>query len=106
MSGLLSLFETIRFILTTENGDYLSTEMEYLGIYPEVMLAEQEVPAPAIDTFIPYPTSGGSGFSKWYQCVECGLWFRESQMVTYKGQRYGIPCGDSRDITQLSSRGK
>lgn len=67
---------------------------------------EGDLPLPIADTFTPYPTSGGASFLKWFECVECGLWFKESETVTYKGRRYGVPCGCSRDISQLASRGK
>lgn len=33
-----------------------------------------------------------------YRCVVCGLAFKESDVILFRGKPYGIPCGDDRDI--------
>lgn len=50
-------------------------------------------------------TSGGQVFERRYACVACALVFKESEMVLFRGKRYGKPCGCSKDIAQLSQRG-
>jgi len=36
-----------------------------------------------------------------YECVACGLSFRESDIQWYKGKPYGVPCGCNKDIPSL-----
>jgi hypothetical protein len=51
------------------------------------------------------PVPGGRTFEKSYECVLCRLIFKERDTVTFRGKRYGVPCGCSRDTIQLASRG-
>ncbi len=50
-------------------------------------------------------TRGRFSFKRWFICDVCGLEFREDKVRKYKGAVYGIPCGCSKDIAQLSRRG-
>lgn len=54
---------------------------------------------------IPLPTeviaAKGHSFEKTEVCPVCGLPWKESQFRTYKGRRYGVPCGCYGDIEQL-----
>lgn len=65
-----------------------------------------DAPMPIVDTFEPDPTKGSYSFSKWYNCVVCGERLAEKDTTVYRGKRYGITCGCSRDIVQLASRGQ
>lgn len=51
-------------------------------------------------------TKGSKQFKRSYDCVVCHLTFREDQVTMFRGKPYGIPCGCSKDIAQLISRGK
>lgn len=46
----------------------------------------------------------GQKFEKTYRCTACSLTFKESQFQTYKGKRYGIPCGCYKDIARYARR--
>ena len=50
-------------------------------------------------------TRPGFRFRRYYECTKCHLSFREDEVTLYQGKPYGIPCGCSRDIAQLISRG-
>ncbi len=60
---------------------------------------------PIVDTFEPEPTKGSYSFQKWFSCIVCGERLPENKTVMYRGKRYGVPCGCSKDIVQLSRKG-
>lgn len=45
-------------------------------------------------------------FRKWDRCYSCGIEFPEDELMEFQGRKYGVPCGDYKDIPQLASRGK
>lgn len=51
-------------------------------------------------------TSGPFRFERSYECVKCHLGFKESEVVMFRGKPFGVPCGCSRDIAKLISRGR
>ncbi len=36
-----------------------------------------------------------------YSCYKCGLTYRESKMVNFRGHYFGIPCTCFRDIKDI-----
>jgi hypothetical protein len=46
----------------------------------------------------------GPHFERMERCVECGLSFRVSEMVKYRGKYYGIPCDCYKDIESLARK--
>ena len=52
------------------------------------------------------PTRSGVSFEITHECVKCHLQWKESEMVVLNGKYYGRPCGCSKDIPQLLSRGR
>ena len=56
-----------------------------------------------IEDFVGAPS--GRSFEKAYPCIVCGLTFKERETTTFRGKRYGKPCGCANDIRQLSQRG-
>lgn len=51
-------------------------------------------------------TRKGVSFELTLVCSKCHLEWRESEMAMFNGKPFGIPCGCSKDIPQLASRGK
>jgi hypothetical protein len=47
----------------------------------------------------------GQTFQKTYECAVCRLSFKENDTTTFRGKRYGLPCGCAQDITSLLQRG-
>lgn len=46
----------------------------------------------------------GRSFLKSYRCANCGTLFKESQIRWFRGQAYGMPCGDYKDIASIIRR--
>ena len=51
-------------------------------------------------------TRSGFSFEKYWACAKCRLEWKESEMSFYNGKPFGNPCGCSKDIPQLISRGQ
>jgi len=68
--------------------------------------AESELPKIEDPLFVENPVASGKTFEKSFVCVLCKLVFKEKDTVTFRGKRYGVPCGCSRDTIQLAGRGK
>ena len=51
-------------------------------------------------------TKAGFKFEKTLACSKCRLEFLESDTTSFKGKVFGIPCGCSKDIPQLASKGR
>jgi len=46
----------------------------------------------------------GRNFEKSFRCANCGTLFKESHVRWFRGQAYGIPCGDHKDIASILRR--
>jgi hypothetical protein len=46
--------------------------------------------------------TGTPSFQKRYSCYACHRDFSRGQVMFFSGRPYGIPCGCSRDVAQLS----
>ena len=66
---------------------------------PDAPLVELDVDMSAL-------TTSGVSFEKRHVCVGCSFTFKESEMRSYNGKRYGIPCGCANDIPRLMRKGK
>jgi hypothetical protein len=65
-----------------------------------------ELPLVLVDVSTMTPTARGFSFRRSYNCVACGLTWKEDEFQTYQGKKYGIPCGCYKDIEKLMNRGK
>lgn len=51
-------------------------------------------------------TRSGFSFQTTIECSECHLQWKESEVVRFNGKYFGIPCGCSKDVPQLASKGR
>jgi len=71
-----------------------------IDIWPESDLPVLEDPM-----IIEAPVPRGRTFEKSYECVVCRLIFKERDTTVFRGRRYGVPCGCSKDIDSILSGG-
>jgi hypothetical protein len=51
-------------------------------------------------------TKGSAQFLRSYECTVCRQFWKENQVIMFRGKPYGVPCGCFRDIRKLASGGK
>jgi len=68
--------------------------------------SEDDLPVVEDPLTVEGPVASGRTFKRTYECTVCRLLFKETDTVLFRGKRYGVPCGCSRDTIQLASRGQ